>query len=501
MTDPILIPDETCWAVEEAERFSVIVDAADYYRFAKQAMLKARHRVFLIGWDFDARIKLEPEEVTLEGPNRVGRFMEWLAQSRPDLDVRILKWDIGVLRSLGRGETPAFILHWLMPKGIDFRLDSAHPTTSAHHMKILIVDDALAFCGGIDMTMGRWDTRTHEERRPGRRSPRGKPMPPWHDVTTCVTGDAARGLARLAALRWYWATGEELDPVPEGEPHWPDGLVADFEGVPLGIARTLPRYEERGHVNEILGATYAVIRSAERFLYIESQYLASRRICEVLMERLAEPDGPEIVVINPDTADGWLEAKAMDTARVRMIRMLREANIHNRFRIYYPVNASGTPIYVHAKIMFADDRALKVGSANINNRSMGYDSECDLVIDAEHHPERRASVVRVRDGLLAEHLGCSPAEVADALERSGGSLMGAIDELNRPDRKHLVPLRARELTLAEELFAESDAADPIRPVGIRRIVYSLMRRAPVRQIRQFRRRRIEARNARTRTIE
>ena len=496
MTQSILVPDDTCWTVEEAARFAVIVDAADYYRFAKEAMLKARHRVFLIGWDFDARIELEPEAQTVGGPNRVGRFMEWLAQERPELDVRVLKWDIGILRSLGRGETPAFLLHWLMPKGIDFRLDSAHPTTSAHHMKILVVDDALAFCGGIDMTMGRWDTREHHEGRPGRHTPRGKPLPPWHDVTTCVTGEAARGLAVLAAHRWFWATGEELEPVPPTEPHWPTGLVADFEDIPIGIARTLPRYEERAHVNEILGATYAIIRAAERFLYIESQYLASRRICEVLMERLEEPDGPEIVVINPETADGWLEAKAMDTARVRMIRLLMEADVHDRFRIYYPVNAAGTPIYVHAKIMFADDRALKVGSANINNRSMGYDSECDLVVDAVAHPERRAAVARVRDGLLAEHLGRSAAEVREALERTNGSLIELIDTLNSTDRKHLVPLRPRELSLGEELFAESDAADPIRPVGLRRILRSLTQRAPVRQIRQMRRRRIEARNAR-----
>ncbi len=500
MTDTLLSTGETCWAVETAERFSVIVDAADYYRFAKAAMLKAKHRVFLIGWDFDARIELEPEETTVEGPNRVGRFMEWLAQERPDLDVRILKWDIGVLRSLGRGETPAFVLHWLMPKGIDFRLDSAHPTTSAHHMKILIVDDQLAFCGGIDMTMGRWDTRSHEEGRPGRHSPRGTPLPPWHDVTTCVTGDAALGLARLAALRWNWATGEELAPVPpvEDGPHayWPDGLLVDFENVDVGIARTLPRYEGREHINEILAAFYALIRAAKDVLYIESQYLASRRICEVLIDRLSEPDGPEIVVINPQTADGWLEAKAMDTARVRMIRLLREADVYHRFRIYYPVNEAGRPIYVHAKIMFADDRALKVGSANINNRSMGYDSECDLVVDAGEDRDGRARVARIRNGLIAEHLGCTPEEVAETLAAKGGSLIATIDALNSTGRKHLMPLMAREMTLAEELFAESDAADPLRPVGLRRVVRSLLRRAPSRRIHQMRaarRNRLEAR--------
>ncbi len=315
-------------------------------------------------------------------------------------------------------------------------------------------------------------------------------------MTTCVTGDAARGLATLAADRWQWATGEALEPVPEAEARWPEGLIADFENVPIGISRTLPRYDGREHINEILAATYAIIRAARRFLYIESQYLASRRICEVLIDRLQEPDGPEIVVINPETADGWLEAKAMDTARVRMLRLLLEADVDDRFRIYYPVNRAGTPVYVHAKIMFADDRALKVGSANINNRSMGYDSECDLVVDAEDDPVRRAAVRGIRNGLLAEHLGRSPAEIDEALKRAGGSLIAMIDALNRTDRKHLVPLRARDLSAGEELFAESDAADPLRPVGLRRIVLSLMRGAPVRRVRQLRRRRKAAKSAR-----
>ncbi|WP_420391831.1 phospholipase D-like domain-containing protein [Acuticoccus sp.] len=486
MTRDVLVPDDTVWTVAEAERFALIIDAADYFRLAKAAMVKARRRVLLVGWDFDARIELEPEGQTVEGPNRVGAFFDWLAKTRPDLEVRILKWDIGILRSLGRGETPAYVLHWLWPRGIDFRLDSAHPTTSAHHMKILVVDDKLAFCGGIDMTMGRWDTREHREERHGRRSPRGKPMPPWHDVTSCVSGPAARALARLAADRWRWATDEVLGPVDVAEDPWPAGLEPDFHGIALGIARTLPRYEDRAPVSEILAATYAMIRRAERCLYIESQYLAARRICEALAERLSEPAGPEIVIINPETADGWLEAKAMDTARVRMLRLLKEADVHGRLRIYYPVTARGTPIYVHAKIMFADDVALKVGSANLNNRSMGYDSECDLVLDAGADPDLRAQVRTVRDGLVAEHVGVPAAEVTAALERANGSLINAIQALNMGGRPHLVPLEPRELSLAEELFAESDAADPIRPVGLRRLIRSLLRRAPVRRLRRRR---------------
>lgn len=496
MTRSILDQPDTRMTVARAEKLSILVDGADYFRTAKAAMVAAEHRVYLVGWDFDARIELEPGGATIEGPNTVGAFFTWLKDSRPHLDVRILKWDIGILRALGRGETPAFLIFWLMPRGIDFRLDFTHPTTSAHHMKLLVVDDALAFCGGIDMTMGRWDTPDHPEQSPARRTPRGKALPPWHDVTSCMTGPAAKAIAAVAAQRWYWATDEETEALPPVPAPWPDGLVPDFEDVDIGVARTVPRHGKREPVNEILAATYALIRAARRTLYIESQYLASRVVCEAIAERLEEADGPEVVIINPLTADGWLEAKAMDTARVRMLRLLRDADVDGRLRVYHPVTAAGTSIYVHAKIMFADEHALKVGSANLNNRSMGYDSECDIIVEAtgEGAAQTAARIAAVRDRLIGEHLGVSPDEVA-ATFAERGSLIATIEALNRPDRHHLKPLEPRELWFAEELFAESDAADPIRPVGLRRVLLTLLRRAPVRRFRRYRQRRRARREA------
>lgn len=485
MRETLLVPGETCGTVAIADRFALIVDAADYFHHAKAAMLAAERSVMLVGWDFDARIELEPEGQTLPGPNRIGDFLEWLARDQPGLSVRILKWDIGLLRSLGRGETPAFMIHWLLPSGIDFRLDDAHHTTSAQHMKLLIVDDRVAFCGGIDMTVGRWDDREHREGHPARCTPRGAPLGPWHDASSCVSGPAAAALAEVARRRWFWATGEELAPVEAASDPWPGALAPDFEGVNVGVACTLPKWRDRPQTAEILAATYAIIRAARRVLYIESQYLASRRIVEVIAERLGEASGPEIVIVNPDTADGWLEAKAMDTARVRMLRLLREADTFGRLRIYYPVNEAGSPIYVHAKVMFADDAVMKIGSANINNRSMGYDTECDLVLEVGD--EERNHLRTLRDGLVAEHLGRSAAEVAAEVERHGGSLIAAIEALNSTDRSHLVPLEPRELSFAEELFAESDAADPIRPVGLGKVIRSLMRRTP-KSVRATRRR-------------
>jgi phospholipase D1/2 len=467
--DTLLQPGHTCWKLARADRLAVIVDAADYFRAAKSAILQAQHAVTLIGWDFDARIELEPQGQTLDGPNRIGRFLNWVARRKPGLEVRILKWDLGLLRSLSRGETPFFLLNWMGGKQIQLRLDGAHPAAAAHHMKLMVIDDALAFCGGIDITMGRWDTRDHGPDAPARHSPRGKRLGPWHDVTTCASGPLARALGEVARRRWHRATGETLGhpPVPAETP-WPEGLEAEFRDIPVGIARTLAQYDEVPQVSEIEALTFRAIEAARRTLYIESQYFASRKVAEAIAARLQEPDGPEVVIVNPDTADGWLEAKAMDSARLRLVNLVRRADRYDRFRIFHPVNEAEQPIYVHAKVMVVDDALLKIGSANLNNRSMGYDTECDLAIEAAAADDPaavRALITARRDDLLAEHLGRDAAEVTAAITAAGGSLIGAIEALNTGPKK-LAPLPMRELTAGEEAIAETDLVDPERPTSL-----------------------------------
>src|SRR5690606_6908940 len=129
MTDApaVLRPGRNCWRLERAARLAVLIDAEAYFAAVKAAMLQARHSVYLIGWDFDTRIKFEPEGRTLEGPNALGSFLRWLDRNRPELHVHILKWDLGVLQTLGRGTTPMAVLDWLTSRRIRLKLDGAHP--------------------------------------------------------------------------------------------------------------------------------------------------------------------------------------------------------------------------------------------------------------------------------------------------------------------------------------------------------------------------------------
>ncbi|MBA3518011.1 MAG: phospholipase [Rhizobiales bacterium] len=463
---PVLVPGKTCWRMERADRFAVIVDAADYFAALRSSILKARRRVLLIGWDFDTRIKLERERSDSKAPEKLGKLLGWLVDERPDLEVFVLRWDLSIIDTFGRGTTPVRILDWITDKRMHFKLDGAHPAASAHHQKVVVIDDKLAFCGGIDITGHRWDTREHLDDDPRRVGPTLKrPYGPWHDATTAVDGDVARALGELARSRWKRATGEDIEPPSpiEGDP-WPDGVSPTFENVQVAIARTIPVYAEQEEVREIEALYLAAIRGAERSVYIESQYFASRRIAEAVARRMGEPGGPEIVVVNPQASFGWLEEEAMGTARARLFKMIGEVDRGRRFRIYNPMTAGGEPIYVHAKILAVDDRLLRVGSSNLNNRSMGFDTECDLAVEAEPGPagdKVRGEIIRFRNDLLAEHLGSTPEIVADAIRSAGGSLIGAIEGL-RGEGRTLSPFQPPETDAFGEALADNALFDPER---------------------------------------
>lgn len=450
-------PGDNCWRVEQADRFAFIVDAADYFIAARKAMLGARKSILLVGWDFDAGIRLgEPKD---EGPEKLGDFILWLARRSPELEIRLLRWDTGALKALFSARTLATIIRWKLHPRITLKLDGAHPLAGSHHQKIVVIDDCLAFCGGIDMTASRWDRRAHEDGDPDRVNPDGKRYDPWHDATSALDGPAAHALGDLCRDRWLAATGEKLEPVKDGRDCWPEGLEPDFTDATLAIARTRPEMDVSLPVHEIEQMYLDLIGGAKRLIYAESQYFASRKIARAIAQRLDEEDGPEIVIINPQGAEGWLEPVAMDTARARLVEALRRIDRHGRLRLYHPMTAQGTPIYVHAKIMVVDDVWLRVGSSNLNNRSMRLDTECDIIVAGDDGTADR--IAAIRDGLIAEHLGVEPEEITRHLARTG-SLIRTIEELRGRGRT-LIPYELPELNAAEEWLADNEILDPEGP--------------------------------------
>lgn len=450
-------------AVDTADRFSVIVDADQYFGFARNVMSKARRRITLVGWDFDARINLGDNKAD-GGPADLGRYILWLVERNPDLEIFLLQWDFGIITTAKRGTTLIKLWQWLRHPRIYVKFDGAHPVGASHHQKIILIDDAMAFVGGIDMTGARWDTREHQHKDPRRRRPSTRRRyKPWHDVTTAVSGPIVNTVIELVRDRWDRAGGaKDMEPVEGSADHWPDGLAVEFSDIPLAISRTHPPVKDQEPTHEIERLWLDQIAAAERFLYIESQYFASRAIVSAMAKRLQEPDGPEIVVVNPDTADGWLQPLAMDTARARLFTWIKRADKFDRLRVYHPVGSGGEAIYVHAKVLVADDTVLKIGSSNINNRSLRLDTECDVtVLAAPDDEDTIRQIAWTRNDLIGEHLGVPAEQVAARLAETG-SLIKTIDTLSgtgRTLRLYVPP----ELNDIEKWLADNEVLDPEGP--------------------------------------
>jgi phosphatidylserine/phosphatidylglycerophosphate/cardiolipin synthase-like enzyme len=482
---PELEPGRNCWRIERADKMSLIVDAADYFAIVREAMLSAERRIMLIGWDFDARVRLGPKGKVGGAPATIGRFILWLVKQKPELEVYLLRWDFGALKAMFRGTTPITVLRWALHKRIHVKLDSAHPFGGSHHQKIVVIDDCLAFCGGIDITGHRWDTRQHLDRDRRRVGPNLVPYPPWHDATMALSGPAADALDDLVRERWRSAGGEPLPDLGHDRDVWPKDLAPQFESVDVALARTQPEYGEAPAIHEIEELYLDMIARAQRHVYIEGQYFASGLIAEAISRRLAEPGGPEFVVVCPERAHGWIEQVAMDTARSRLVEAVLPYDREGRLRIYMPFTKGGKSIYVHAKIMIVDDELLRVGSSNLNNRSLRLDTECDVLLDARlpRNQEVRPTIAAIRDDLIAEHLGVEPAEVSAAFAETA-SLIATIERLSGANRR-LKPYRPHPLTRLGAFLADHELLDPDGPEGTfeplgRRNLFRRLRRPPAR---------------------
>ena len=206
-------------------------------------------------------------------------------------------------------------------------------------------------------------------------------------------------------------------------------------------------------VREVEALNLAAIAAARHTIYLENQYLASRKLATALAERLIEPDGPEIVVVLPRRSESRLERESMDTARHDLLEMLWEADEHRRFGVYWPVAESGTPVYVHSKVMVIDDRLLRIGSSNLNNRSTGFDSECDMAIE-----DQPGVTIAVRNQLVSEHLGVTSDDFVAAVAEHG-TFLSAVEALRR-DGRTLVAFTAETLKDEAGPLAENDLMDP-----------------------------------------
>ncbi|MBM2574887.1 phospholipase [Jannaschia sp. Os4] len=267
-----------------------------------------------------------------------------------------------------------------------------------HHQKVAVIDDEIAYVGGLDLNERRWDTPAHD--RPGPET--------WHDVHVTL-----RDPATAKALRRHV---EEFEAViaDEAEPSDAGGLILrtlsqrrNFDGI---------RMSPRPVLSEIAEALHDAIARAERFVYVETQFLRDRRIAAALAERAREvPQLSLLAVVPAAPEDVAFEGNTRVDARLGVFlqtRALRKLQGAFGARLYVasparrvtaqgsgPSIIHGAPlIYLHSKVTVVDDEIAVVGSANLNGRSLYWDTEVAV-------PIRGAAAGEVRRRCMSGILG------------------------------------------------------------------------------------------------
>jgi phosphatidylserine/phosphatidylglycerophosphate/cardiolipin synthase-like enzyme len=379
----------------------ILIDGAEALPLIASELTAARSHIHMTGWF------LSPDFDLVRGEQPVV-LRHLLAELAERVDVRILVWAGAPLPLFRPSRREVRDMRERLTNGtrIQCELDAKERPMHCHHEKTIVIDDRVAFVGGIDLTWqsgDRFDSAQHPAR-----SAIG-----WHDATARIEGPAVADVAEHFRMRWHEVRGEQLAPVSRPDP---------AGNVDLQIVRTVPEHVydavPRGDFS-ILESYVAALRSAERFIYVENQFLWSPEVARVLRDKLANPPSPGFRMLfvlpanpksgNDDTRGVLAELIDADGDDGRMLACA----------LYARSGPRADPIYVHAKVAIIDDRWLTLGSANLNEHSLFNDTEMNIVAhDAE-------LAVRTRQRLWAEHLELPADQIpADATR--------AIDELWKP---------------------------------------------------------------------
>lgn len=465
----LLKPGTTCWRSEKTDRAAVFVDVENYFSAVKAAIEKARRSIHVLGWAFHPQTMFEPEIDCADLAKRqIAAVLKAVAAKRPDLDVRILCWKAALPVAATQDFYPQRAARHFHGSSVRYHLDGELPPGASHHQKVVVVDDVVAFCGGCDFGPDRWDTCDHDDENL-RRAARPGALPcfdPRHEVMSLVDGKPAAALGELFRARWLRATGESLalpTSTSRTDP-WPEAVEPQFHDVRVGISRSAAAWRGEPQLREGEALYLAAIAAAKSCIYMENQYFTSPVIAEAIAQRLEEPDGPEVVLISTEHAPSYFDQMTMDRTRTFFIERLMSADKHGRFRIYSPVTTLGNTIIVHAKLAIFDDMLLRIGSANINNRSLGLDTECDLSIEpmGDNRAQTRQSIRALRTRLLSHWLGCPEATFEHA-EKAAGGLGSAIESLRADGLCRLRPIPTTHLRPLALFIATFHLGDPVGP--------------------------------------
>jgi len=362
--------------------FEVLIDGAEALPRMVAELQRAESHVHIAGWYFSPDFAL-----TRGGEPAILRDL--LAELAERVEVRVLVW-AGAPLPLFR---PSRRTVRRMREQIRCALDAKERPLHCHHEKTIVVDDRVAFVGGIDLTSeagDRFDSGGH----------RARGQVGWHDASARVAGPAVADIAEHFRMRWREVSGEESASA---------GTVEPAGNVELQIVRTVPERvytaKPRGDFR-ILESYVRALRSAQRLIYLENQFLWSVEIASILTDKLLRPPTDDfrlLIVLPAKPNSGGDDTRGM---LAELVEADADAGRLLACTLFARAGRLADRVYVHAKIGIIDDVWLTLGSANLNEHSLFNDTEMNVVT----HDTALARQTRLR--LWAEHLELPVEQVA-----------------------------------------------------------------------------------------
>lgn len=414
---------------------AVTIDGKDTFEQMYDHMLQAEKSILIANYDLDPHLRFARSYPTTLRPSPIRSSCNrplftlhidpesrryslqdlLIKKAREGVEVKALVWQPRmVLRMLpgadergidGRADDVETLNAIAKGVGMDDRLevrvDSTAPTlTSAHHEKIMVIDGTVGFCGGLDLSRGKWDLSTHDYES----SLRDPGAEPWHDVHVAVRGPVVADIERHFWQRWAYSEtrnarkARAVRVAPRSSPQGSVSVIA---------LRTWKELDRNGGIK----AWYAeMFRKATDGIYIENQFpFQSKFLTGLLAKRLQEARDLKAVIVGPMEPNlpglvGSMIAKMSVNDVNRNLARLRKA-AEGRVATLSLISQHSTmpnmrkQIYVHSKVMTVDDRWMTVGSANLDKNGLKDSSELNLGITSEE----LASKTRIR--LWQEHTG------------------------------------------------------------------------------------------------
>jgi len=265
------------------------------------------------------------------------------------------------------------------------QLVDLYPAT--HHQKMAVFDRRLLYIGGLDLNDRRYDTRRHSR----------APERTWHDVQVIATGSVVE--AAQKHLDTFLDTVAAKSPPPPSAPGFLRTLSRRRHNASLRVSpKTVLREIEQRHLE--------CIRKAEQFVYLETQFLRHKPLARALAKRARQCPNLKLFVVLPAAPEDvafdsnrGLDARFGEDQQIKCLAQLTKAFGDDRLLVASPVQTrrqqsderdvleDAPLIYVHSKVSIFDEFGAIVSSANLNGRSLRWDSETGLWFDRSEHIE------------------------------------------------------------------------------------------------------------------